>query len=389
VRGKKPSAEEMKARFTKFKKSHGDDMEDDDEDDDDLEDEDDDDEPTDEAFDIEALFQEDDEDEDEDEEIDEDFVDAVGLLEAFADLDEDEVEDLDEDEFALVEEAYALMERGRAGPRVAKDDPDYFKAKSKAEFGGFKRKKLNAPFQPVGRLRKKLWANLKKGGLVKAVKKGIPAIAGALAIRAISRMAGPNITARNLAGQYGKEAIKELAALKAMSPAKRAAKASEWLVGKYSKAKLTSTNLLMRQNREGRRHESSDDLNNLIEEFRGVLSEGLDGGDEGDYYESCEALIENFQKVGSTAETLASRLARSMKSLPESEDPREDPRFEIGAFLESVARDASACLEVLVNYDEDGNPFFDESVDHDLAFEDLQNITSDLDRALTALADLN
>jgi hypothetical protein len=363
----------------------------------------------DEEFDVEAFFAEDsnleDDDDDEDEDLDEgeitdeDVENAVEILESYADLDEDEIDELSEDDVALVESAYLLLERGKAGGRVGKDDPEYFKAKSKSTYGGFKRKKMGAAFAPVGRLRKKLWKNLKAGGLVTRKPKNTPALKGALAIRAISRMAGTDITARNLAAQFGKQAIKKLAALKAMSPEKRKAKAKAWLVGKHKGSKLIGQRKLMRQNREARRKpaaafdpafvESTNDLNTLIEEFRGVLNEGLSTEVEADSYESCETIIEGFQKVGASAEELAGRVATDMRNLPESEDPREDPRFEIGCFLESIARDAGSCLDRLITVDEEGNPYFAEDVDVDTALEDLQNITNDLERGIGALADLD
>jgi len=129
----------------------------------------------------------------------------------------------------------------------------------------------------------------------------------------------------------------------------------------------------------------------LIEEFRGIVSEGLDVDTdiETQDYESCEAIIEGFQGVGASAEELSERIAHDIRTLPESEDPRDDPRFTIGTFLEGIARDAGACLDRLIDVDEEGTPFFSEDVDPDVALEDLQNITNDLERGIAALADLD
>lgn len=415
-RGKKMSAAEMKKAHERAKyhkgaamgdHSYGEDEEFDTDEDAFAEDEED-------EIDLESLFSEDDDldededldifddiDEDEDESDDTHFIDfeeAAEIIEAFDGLDDDEVDDLNEDESWAVLRAYESVdeEGGILVERILRGLRKELRQAKKGGFGHPAYRTQGVSSVPKPKMRKFLNKALKiarrkiaRGQLKKKT----------LMIRALSKKLGPAYTFRGVAHKV------TMAQIKAWTENPKAAK--QWLTKRGGNLKKNKDRLRLRRRRYMRRGLKTnfgvkgldDDVNefhNLIEEFKGVLATGLDEDEdvdvnEGteDYYESCEALIENFQKVGAAAETLAGRVANHMRHLPESEDPRDDPRFEIGAFLEGVARDAGSCLEVLIDYDDEGNPFFNENVDHDLAFEDLQSITSDLDRAIGALADLD
>jgi len=341
----------------------------------------------DEDFDVDDFFAED-SDEDLDEDIDEeDYERALEILESFEDLDEDEVDELSEEDLELVESAFELLESTKQ-----QDAPAGSRFKKVRRFG-----KMTNYFNPDSDLAIELGAE--KGNLKIAhdvIRVGQPK-EYAIAARMLSKIAGPNYTLRGKG--LSSEVLKEYNKVMKLKTKRGRKKAAQKAVRSLGGVKLIGRRFKIRKFRNTRRKqskafnpafvESTSDLNNLIEEFRDVLSEGLDTSTEVESYESCESILEGFQKVGASAEELASRVANDMRNLPESEDPSEDPRFEVGCYLESIARDSGACLDRLIVVDDEGNPYFAEDVDVDVALEDLQSITNDLERGIGALADLD
>jgi len=363
------------------------------------------------VFDEDEYYQEDDE-LDEDEEIDEDYElteeqaqEYSDLLEAFAELDEEEIDGLTQEALDMVMEAAnalgLITERRTAGKAPKKGDEDAFKAKGKNTHGRMRRKTpLGVPFSPQGKLLTHLWKSFNKpkdmthrmvgkmGG--KGSENATKPQKQTLALRAISRMAGEGYTARGMLAKYGKLALEKVEELRELPSSERPGKARSWLSSRGGK--MTGDRLRIRGARTDRR-ESTDDLHNLIEEFRSIVTEPLAENYEEEEaqfdYDACEAIIEGFQNIGASAEEMSGRISDHMRSsIDEDEDPRDDPRFEIGSYFEGIARDAGACLDKIISYDEDGDPYFNEGVDPDTALEDLQTITSDFERGITTMEEL-
>ena len=331
-----------------------------------------------------------------------DVEEAIELIDSFSQLQEDETDQLSEDEVDSVVEALDVILESwdvlEERKKRKKHSFGHYKKPADAE-DGFNR-------APDSKLKMKLDRNLKIAR--RSIKKGKAKELVVMA-RAVSRALGDNYTLRGqLTGiggtKKGPGGYSKKRQGKARSKLKQWIKDPEKARGGVTAAggKLTGDRLIMRTRRTTRRKaraaaakakkaEAFDELNNLIESVNDIVEEPVFEGDYDTAMESFEQIIEGFEKIGASAEELANRVAGDIREtgVVEGEELEDDPRFEVGSFFESIARDAGACLDQLRAYDEDGDVVINPDIDLDEALEDLQSITSDLERGVEAADEID